>query len=120
RPRLSTPDWLWRALRADWGKAGAAAIAAAHLTPAPLDLTPKDGDAAALSARLGGETTPTGSVRLRRPGRLTELQGYSEGDWWAQDAAAAVPARLAGSGGGRRALDLCAAPGGKTMQLAAA
>ncbi|WP_340110421.1 RsmB/NOP family class I SAM-dependent RNA methyltransferase [Pikeienuella sp. HZG-20] len=120
RPRLSTPDWLWRALRADWGKTGAAAIAAAHLAPAPLDLTPKDGDAAALAARLGGAATPSGSVRLRRPGRLTELPGYAEGDWWAQDAAAAIPARLAGPGAGRRALDLCAAPGGKTMQLAAA
>lgn len=118
--RLAAPDPFWRALRADWGRAGAAAIAAAHLRPAPLDLTPRDGDAAALAARLGGAVTPSGSVRLARPGRLTELPGYVEGEWWAQDAAAAIPARLAGGGEGRRALDLCAAPGGKTMQLAAA
>lgn len=119
-PRLATPDWLWRALRADWGKAGAASLAAAHLRAPPLDLTPKDSDAAALAARLGGAVTPTGSVRLERPGRISEMPGYAAGEWWAQDAAAAVPARLAGAGGGRRALDLCAAPGGKTMQLAAA
>ncbi|WP_246209602.1 RsmB/NOP family class I SAM-dependent RNA methyltransferase [Pikeienuella piscinae] len=118
--RLGAPDWLWRALRADWGRVGAAAIAAAHLRPAPLDLTPKNDDAAALATQLGGVATPTGSVRLARPGRLTDLPGFATGDWWAQDAAAAVPARLAGSGEGRRALDLCAAPGGKTMQLAAA
>lgn len=118
--RLAAPDWLWKALRADWGKAGAAAISAAHLQPAPLDLTPKDGDAAALAEKLGGEATPTGSVRLTRAGSLTSLPGYEAGDWWAQDAAAALPARLAGKGEGKRALDLCAAPGGKTMQLAAA
>ncbi|MEM8751378.1 MAG: transcription antitermination factor NusB [Pseudomonadota bacterium] len=119
-PRLAAPEWLWKALRADWGKAGAASIADAHLSPAPLDLTPKDGDADALAARLGGAALPTGSVRLERPGRISALPGYEAGDWWAQDAAAAAPARLAGPGEGRRALDLCAAPGGKTMQLAAA
>lgn len=118
--RLNTPEWLWKALRADWGKAGAASISAAHLAPAPLDLTPKNGDAARLAAALGGDVTPTGSARLTRPGALTSLAGYTEGEWWAQDAAAAMPARLAGPGEGRRALDLCAAPGGKTMQLAAA
>lgn len=118
--RLATPDWLWRALRADWGRSGAAGIAAAHLRDAPTDLTPKDGDAAALAARLGGAATPSGSVRLTRPGKLSALDGFATGDWWAQDAAAAIPARLAGRGDGRRALDLCAAPGGKTMQLAAA
>lgn len=119
-PRLATPDPLWRALRADWGRDGARAIAAAHLRPAPLDLTPRDGNPEALAARLGGEALPGGSVRLERPGRITELPGYAEGEWWAQDAAAAIPARLAGKGEGRRALDLCAAPGGKSMQLAAA
>lgn len=118
--RLATPDWLWKALRADWGRSGAAAIAAAHLKPAATDLTAKNGDGAALAAQVGGETTPTGSVRLTRPGRLTGLDGYDAGAWWAQDAAAALPARLAGAGTRRRALDLCAAPGGKTMQLAAA
>lgn len=119
-PRLATPHWLWRDLRADWGKADARAIAAAHLEGAPIDLTPKDGDAEALAVRLDAGAAPTGSVRLDPRGRLTALPGYEEGDWWAQDAAAAVPARLAGAGDGRRALDLCAAPGGKTMQLAAA
>ncbi len=118
--RLNAAGWLTRALRADWGRKTATAIAEAHLRPAPVDLTPRDGDAAALAARLGGAALPTGSVRLDRPGMISHLPGFAEGEWWAQDAAAAVPARLAGPGKGRRALDLCAAPGGKTMQLAAA
>ncbi len=117
--RLATPDWLWRQLRADWGKDAARTIAETHLSAPPTDLTAK-ADAAEWAAKLVGRLTPSGSIRLDRPGRLTGAPGYDEGAWWAQDAAAAIPARLAGPGEGRRALDLCAAPGGKTMQLAAA
>lgn len=117
--RLATPDWLWRQLRADWGKDAARAIALAHLSAPPTDLTPR-ADAEDWAAKLGGRVTPSGSIRLDRAGQLTGAPGYDEGGWWAQDAAAAIPARLAGPGEGRRALDLCAAPGGKTMQLAAA
>ncbi|MGB0410039.1 MAG: RsmB/NOP family class I SAM-dependent RNA methyltransferase [Pikeienuella sp.] len=116
--RQTTTDWFYKLLRRDWGKTGAAAICEAHLVPAPLDLTVK-GDPASWAETLGGIVTPTGSVRLARPGRLSALTGFETGDWWAQDAAAAVPARLVGAGDGKRALDLCAAPGGKTMQLAA-
>ena len=117
--RLAAPDWFWRQLRADWGKDAARAIVTEELNAPPLDLTVR-ADAAGWAQRLGGKVTPNGSVRLMRPGRITELEGYVTGDWWAQDAAAATAARLAGAGEGRRALDLCAAPGGKTMQLAAA
>jgi 16S rRNA (cytosine967-C5)-methyltransferase len=115
--RQTTTEWFYKLLRRDWGNAGATAICDAHLVPAPLDLTVK-GDPAMWAETLGGIVTPTGSVRLSRPGRLSALTGFETGDWWAQDAAAALPARLVGAGEGKRALDLCAAPGGKTMQLA--
>ena len=96
------------------------AIAAAQLTDASLDLTVRDPAEAALWAeRLGAARTPTGSLRLTRGVQLTALPGYAEGAWWAQDASAAIPARLMGAVAGKRVLDLCAAPGGKTMQLAA-
>lgn len=88
-----------------------------HFEGAPLDLTPKPG--ADLSA-LGGELLPTGSVRLRDAGQVSALPGFSEGDWWVQDAAAALPAKLLGDVAGQPVLDMCAAPGGKTLQLAAA
>jgi 16S rRNA (cytosine967-C5)-methyltransferase len=92
---------------------------AAHAAGAPLDLTPKDGDAAALAARLGGIALPTGSVRLAGQAQVTALSGYAEGDWWVQDAAAALPARILAPRPGEAVADLCAAPGGKTLQLAA-
>lgn len=115
----AAPAWLMRRLRAEYGPA-ADAIAAAQLTDAPLDLTPRDPAEAALWAeRLDATLTPTGSLRLTRGAQLTALPGYAEGAWWAQDASAAIPARLMGAVAGKRVLDLCAAPGGKTMQLAA-
>lgn len=117
-PRL--PKWLRKPLLAAYGKAAVEAMEAAHAAGAPLDLTPKDGDAAALAARLDAEALPTGSVRLPRPGQVSALPGYAEGDWWVQDAAAAIPARILDARPGERVLDMCAAPGGKTLQLAAA
>ncbi|WP_284154724.1 RsmB/NOP family class I SAM-dependent RNA methyltransferase [Algicella marina] len=115
------PEWLATALRKAYGKAAVDGIAAAHATTPPLDLTPRDAtEAEALAAELGAELLPTGSLRLTRPGQVSELPGYDEGRWWVQDAAAAIPARLLGDITGQRVLDLCAAPGGKTMQLAAA
>jgi 16S rRNA (cytosine967-C5)-methyltransferase len=77
-------------------------------------------NAADWAERLGGAVTPTGSVRLAQGGQVTAMAGYDTGDWWVQDAAAALPARLLGDVAGKRVLDLCAAPGGKTLQLAAA
>ncbi|MFQ5775874.1 MAG: RsmB/NOP family class I SAM-dependent RNA methyltransferase [Kiloniellaceae bacterium] len=121
--RLDTPAWLWDAWCAAYGEAGARAIAAAHLAEPPLDLTVKGGagEVRAWAARLGAAALPTGSLRLPPgAGEVVRLPGYEDGAWWVQDAAAALPARLLGEVKGRRVIDLCAAPGGKTAQLAAA
>jgi 16S rRNA (cytosine967-C5)-methyltransferase len=119
--RLSTPDWLWHSWAAAYGEAAARSIAEIHLTEPPLDLTLRSGaDAQRLADALQARPLPTGTLRLRHAGPIAELPGYSEGAWWVQDAAAALPVRLLGDVRGRRVLDLCAAPGGKTAQLAAA
>jgi 16S rRNA (cytosine967-C5)-methyltransferase len=109
-PVLDTPAWLW----ASWG-AEARVIARAHQDTAPIDLTPRPG----AEPPAGGETLPTGSVRFPAGTRVADLPGYHEGAFWVQDAAAALPARLLRPGAGQRVADLCAAPGGKTAQLAA-
>ncbi len=109
-PRLDTPAWLW----ASWGQA-ARAIAEAHGREAPLDLSMRGGAA----VPEGGEVLPTGSVRLPPGTRVQDLPGFNEGAFWVQDAAAALPARLLAAQPGERIADLCAAPGGKTAQLAA-
>ena len=119
-PVPELPKWLRKPLRADYGKTVVAAMEAAHAAGAPLDLTPKDGDAEGLAAAVGGEALPTGSVRLTERGQVTSLPGFVGGNWWVQDAAAALPAKLLDVRPGERVLDLCAAPGGKTLQLAAA
>ena len=98
-----------------------AAIAAALAEPPPLDLSLRDpGETALWCERLGGISLVPGHVRLARGTAIEALSGFSEGAWWVQDFAASLPARLLGAGDGRRVLDLCAAPGGKTLQLAAA
>jgi 16S rRNA (cytosine967-C5)-methyltransferase len=115
------PDWLERSVTAAWGAEAAAAIAAAHAERPPLDLTLRDpATAPALAARLGAELLPTGSLRLSGRPQVSALPGFAEGAWWVQDAAAALPARMLGAVAGLGVLDLCAAPGGKTLQLAAA
>ena len=104
---------------ARWGER-AEAIAAGLALPPPLDLTLRDpARTAEWAERLGGASLLPGHVRLPRGTAVENLDGYDEGAWWVQDLAASLPARLLGEGQGRRALDLCAAPGGKTMQLAA-
>ena len=117
-PRL--PKWLRKPLLGDFGKARIASLEEVFAAPAPLDLTPRDGDAAALAAQVGGRVLATGSVRLSDPGQVTGLPGYEDGTWWVQDAAAAMPVRVLDPQPGERILDMCAAPGGKTLQLAAA
>ena len=109
--RLDTPAWLWSA----WG-GEARAIAEAHRHAAPLDITLRPGAA----PPPAGDVLPTGSVRFPAGSRVPELPGYAEGALWVQDAAAALPATLLAPRPGERIADLCAAPGGKTAQLAAA
>ena len=113
-PRLDTPGWLWTS----WG-ADARAIATAHQTEAPLDLTLRAPGLQEGEALLEGEALPTGSLRLPAGTRVTDLPGYADGAFWVQDAAATLPARLLAASPGEHVLDLCAAPGGKTAQLAA-
>ncbi len=117
-PRMNTPDWLWHAWSAAYGETTARAIATAHLSEPPLDLTPKRADET--TAGLNAVILPTGSLRLRPKGPIPALPGFAAGSWWVQDAAAALPATLFGPLAGRRVIDLCAAPGGKTAQLCAA
>jgi 16S rRNA (cytosine967-C5)-methyltransferase len=117
--RLNTPQWLWDSWTASYGEEATRAIAAAHLVEAPLDLTPRS-NAEFWAGRLEGEVLPTGSIRRDGGGNVTELPGFAEGAWWVQDAAATIPVRLLGDISGSRVADLCAAPGGKTLQLAAA
>ncbi len=116
-PRL--PKWLRKPLAQAYGNEAMLSIEAAHFAGAPLDLTAK-GDAAAVAEAVGGDLLPTGSVRLQDAGQVTALEGFKQGAWWVQDAAAAIPARVLNAQPGEKVLDLCAAPGGKTMQVAAA
>jgi 16S rRNA (cytosine967-C5)-methyltransferase len=114
------PDWFMKRLAEVYGPEQALAIADSQLHPPTIDLTVKS-DAAGWAERLGGQVLPTGSVRLDRfRGAITTLEGFDDGAWWVQDAAAAIPAKLFGDLNGKRVADLCAAPGGKTAQLALA
>lgn len=126
--RLNAPAWLRESWVRAYGEAAARAIGEAHLAEPPLDLTVKDAaQTAAWAERLGGAALEGATVRLAPPGDVRRLPGFEEGAWWVQDAAAALPARLliraiGGESGldGHCVVDLCAAPGGKTAQLAAA
>jgi 16S rRNA (cytosine967-C5)-methyltransferase len=114
-----TPDWLLARWTKSYGKEAARAIAAANAQEPALDLTVKK-DAEYWADRVHGRVLPTGSVRTLAHGAVTLLPGFPEGAWWVQDAAAAIPARLFGDLNGKTVADLCAAPGGKTAQLASA
>ncbi|MEL6617890.1 MAG: transcription antitermination factor NusB [Pseudomonadota bacterium] len=116
-PRM--PKWLRVPLVEAWGAGAVAGIEATQFAGAPLDLTPKT-DAQAVAKAVGGVVLPTGSVRVSDAGQVSALPGFTAGHWWVQDAAAAIPARVLDARPGEAVLDLCAAPGGKTLQLAAA
>ena len=118
-PPQRLPGWLRGRLQSAWGGKATAAIEKVQAAQPPVDLTPR-GDAAELAEATGGRVLPTGSVRLATAGRISALPGYDTGAFWVQDAAAALPARVLAVQPGERVLDLCAAPGGKTPQLAAA
>lgn len=113
-PAQRLPRWLRQPLVHAHGRDVVTAIEAVHAMPPPLDLTHHRGEAP------DGLTLPTGSLRVAEPGQVTSLPGYAAGGWWVQDAAAALAVQLLGVTSGERVLDLCAAPGGKTLQLAAA
>ncbi len=114
------PGWFRTRLVKAYGEAEAARIAEAQLTPAAIDLTVKD-NPQVWAEKLGGRLLPTGSIRLGAfEGSVTGLEGFDQGQWWVQDVAASIPAKLFGDLKGKRVADLCAAPGGKTAQLIAA
>jgi 16S rRNA (cytosine967-C5)-methyltransferase len=116
---LDTPAWLMQRWQAHYGEAAARDIAAANAREPALDLSVKS-EPEQWAERLNGRVLPTGSVRVIASGAVPKLAGYDEGAWWVQDAAAALPARLLGDVRDKTVADLCAAPGGKTAQLAAA
>jgi 16S rRNA (cytosine967-C5)-methyltransferase len=114
QPVPHLPQWLRQPMVRLWGRSVADAIEAAHLEAPPVDLTVK-GDTVP-----DGVRQPNGSLRLTHPGMISALPGYATGDWWVQDTAASMAVPLLAPAAGEAVLDLCAAPGGKTMQLAAA
>jgi 16S rRNA (cytosine967-C5)-methyltransferase len=116
----NVPAWFEDSLIAAYGKDKARAILDIQTKEPPIDLTVK-GNPQVWAEKLGGVALPTGSVRLATvDGALTALPGFAEGEWWVQDTAASLPAKLFGDIKGKRVADLCAAPGGKTAQLALA
>lgn len=119
--RLNTPEWLLKIWINDYGLKNAIDIALANLQEAPLDISLKSPDSAeSLAEALEAEILPTGSLRLMGSKMVQDLPGFQDGFWWVQDAAAAIPVKLLGDRvAGQTVVDLCAAPGGKTAQLAA-
>jgi len=117
--RLNTPEWLIKIWIEDYGLKTTAEIMNAHLTEAPLDITLKNNEGHAWWGNtLQAFMLSTGTLRRISGGNIRDLEGFEKGQWWVQDAAAAIPARLFGDVIGKHVVDLCAAPGGKTMQLA--
>lgn len=114
-PVQRLPGWLRRRLKSGYGEETVQRIEAAHHAGAAIDLTLKPG----ATSVPEGETLPGGSLRLPLGAQVSAMPGFETGDWWVQDVAAALPARLLAAQSGETVLDLCAAPGGKTMQLAA-
>lgn len=117
--RLNTPDWLLKIWIEEYGLKTAAEIATANLVEAPLDITIKDkSERNYWGSTLQASSFPTGSLRRPSGGNVTSLSGFDDGMWWVQDASAAIPATLFGNVKDKTVVDLCAAPGGKTAQLA--
>ncbi len=116
--KLNTPAWLWDRWVKSYGAETTRAIATAHMNEPPLDLAVKE-DGPGWAEKLNGEFLPTGAVRIKPKGIISEIEGFDEGAWWVQDTAAQLPVRLLGDVSELNVIDLCAAPGGKTMELAA-
>ena len=120
-PKLNTPAWAMQRWNKAYGAATAEAIATAHLSEAPLDISVKHpAEMAQWAEALQADILPNGSLRRMAGGQVENLPGFNDGAWWVQDAAAALPAKLFGDVSGLVIADLCAAPGGKSAQLAAA
>ncbi len=118
-PRLNTPEWLLKIWIEDYGMNVAGKIAQANMSEAALDITVKDqNDLPYFGNALQATTLSTGSLRRISGGHVMGLEGFDDGKWWVQDAAAAIPATLFGDVAGKNIIDMCAAPGGKTLQLA--
>lgn len=117
--KLNTPDWLWESWEKAYGRENAQKIAQMHMNEPPLDISVKSAPDS-WAEYLGGIALPTGSVRLHGAKNITHLKGFSEGNWWVQDAAAALPALIMQPVKDKLVVDMCAAPGGKTAQLLAA
>ncbi len=118
-PRLNTPDWLLKIWIEDYGINIAAKIAEANMNEAPLDITVKNiADRPYWGNVLQASELSTGTLRRVVGGNIRDMDGFDDGKWWIQDAAAAIPATLFGDIEGKSVFDLCAAPGGKTLQLA--
>jgi len=115
--KFNTPEWLWAQWMEDYGVETALRIAAAHFDEAPLDITVKNRPEQ-WAKELGASLLPTGSLRKEGGGFIPDMPGFAEGEWWIQNAAAALPVRLFGDMKGKTVIDVCAAPGGKTAQLA--
>ncbi|MDF3024069.1 MAG: transporter, partial [Alphaproteobacteria bacterium] len=116
--KMNTPAWLWNAWMADYGVETSLDIAAANLDEGAIDFTVKE-NPEEWAQKLEAVQLPTGSLRREGGGFIPDLPGFVEGAWWIQNAAAAMPAKLFGDLKGKTVIDLCAAPGGKTAQLAA-
>ncbi len=117
--RLNTPEWLLKIWIEDYGLTTAAKIAEANMREAPLDITVKDvNDRAYWGSELQAYGLSTGTLRRVSGGNIREMEGFDSGKWWVQDAAAALPALLFGDVSNQDVIDMCAAPGGKTLQLA--
>jgi 16S rRNA (cytosine967-C5)-methyltransferase len=112
-----TPEWLAQKWIKSYGEDTAKKIASANMQEASVDITVKE-NAAFWAEQLDGVVLSTGSVRLKGRTNITALSGYTDGSWWVQDAAAALPAMLLDPKPGEKIADLCAAPGGKTAQIA--
>lgn len=117
--KLNTPAWLWDSWVKAYGEETTRQIALVHLSEPPLDITVKS-DPAYWAKELGGVELPLGSVRLTEARGIPQMKGFADGSWWVQDLAATIPAKLLGDVKEKRVIDLCAAPGGKTAQLASA
>lgn len=115
--RMNIPDWMWDSWVDAYGEEVSLKIGGSILNEMPLDITVKS-DVDEWAKKFGADVLPTGTVRVMSSGSLYEMPGFNDGEWWVQGASAALPAMVLGNVQGKTVVDLCAAPGGKTAQVA--